>query len=117
MPHESEQQFIAEVADNLSDQYGEDNVHTEKVLPVTDRRVDIYVETPAPEENLAIEVENDAEHIPQAIGQATQYATQLGARPVALVPAGHVEFPELFHLAAGPVDIFQYPFDRSEGGD
>lgn len=112
--HTYEGKFAAAIVEDLEDAYGAENVRREVVLPVTERRVDILVETPSAAPDLAIEVENDFESVPGAVGQAIQYAEQTGARPVVFVPEGHVEIPEVFHLASRGVDIFQYPATEEE---
>jgi len=109
MTHVPEDEYIAAIASDLKDVYGANRVRTEVVLPVTERRLDIFVETPSGADDLAIEVENGFESAAQGIGQAIQYAEQKNARAVVFVPPGHIEIPEVFYLSARGVDIYQYP--------
>lgn len=109
MTHEGEKTYSEKVEESLIDIYGEENVHSQVTLPVSQRRVDFHVETPDESADLAIEVENDFESVFAGVGQTTVYADQLDARPMVFVPPGHIKVPEVFHLTSRGVDVFQYP--------
>lgn len=97
MTHETELTFHGRVVEYLRDEYGRENVESNKYLPDPYRFVDVWVEGPvAP---LAIEIENDFESVIAGAGQALVYcAEETNAIPVVIVPPGHVEEPEVSSL-------------------
>lgn len=108
MTHESETAFVDKVEAELAYIYGAENVHRNVHLDNTGRYCDLWVETPARVQDLAIEAENDFESAFGGASQALLYAYQLDAHPMVIVPLGHVEYPEAFYLSAAGVDIFQF---------
>lgn len=97
MTHEDEITFQDRVYEYLAQNYGSENVETDKYLPEPYRFVDVWIDGPvAP---LAIEIENDFEAVMEGVGQALIYAASAeNAIPVVIVPPGHVEEPEVTAL-------------------
>ena len=108
MPDEHEDPFQTEVKAWLEDTYGEENVYEEKVLPVTQTRVDLYVETAGDSPDFMFEVENDWDGVKGSHGQSILYADQLDARPFIVVPEGHIAWPGILHFYDSPVDIIPF---------
>lgn len=108
MPDETEGAFREQVVADLEDAYGAARVRTDVTLPATDRRCDIIVKTHVGADDLAIEVENDFEAVMKGRSQARLYAEQVGAEPYVVVPAGHVDIPEVFYLSGGDVEVVQW---------
>jgi len=92
--HISEREFTETiVAPWLADHYGADQVREQVHLGASDRFVDFLVETPLA--TWAVEVENDADAIIGAVGQALLYAAHRPSwRPCVVIPRDHFEQPE-----------------------
>lgn len=108
MTDKSESAFVDKVEAELAYIYGANNVNRNVYLEDTGRYCDLWVETPARVQDLAIEAENDFESAFGGASQALLYAYQLDAHPIVIVPPGHVEYPEAFYLSAAGVNIFQF---------
>lgn len=109
MTHETEATFREAVVERLEDLWGADRVETDVRLP-SDRICDIYVKTPGAATDIAIEAENDWEAVLTGCSQAALYGAELAAEPFVVVPASHVEMPEVFYLSAVlPVSILPLP--------
>lgn len=95
MTHESERPYHDCVVAWLKEEYGEDNVETDKYLRETGRYCDVWIDGPLAV--LAVEIENDWEAVLKGIGQAHLYAAHetAGAVPMVITPPGHVEEPEV----------------------
>lgn len=92
MIEQTEQEFAQKVREFLIDVYGEENVHMEYYLGRSERLCDFFVRGPLTK--FAIEVENNWEAVYGGAGQAIQYAQEIDAVPVIVVPKGCVEEPE-----------------------
>jgi len=108
MPHETEEPFQDRVQSWLADTYGPENVYEEKVLPVTRKRVDLYVETHGGGPDFVFETENDWTGVQKSHGQSILYSDQLDARAFIVVPEGHVSWPDVLHFYNSPVDIVPF---------
>lgn len=111
MPDEPESDFQERVKQRLVEDFGEANVNEEVVLPATNRRADLHVETPSDAPDFVIETEDDWGGVQRSHGQSILYAEQLNARAFIAVPAGHVVWPEAFYFHDSPVCLIPFPDD------
>lgn len=96
--HEPERPFHQRVVEYFIEEYGAENVETDKYLGEAYRYADVWVEGPLVE--FAVEIENDFEAVFKGIGQAELYAAHGSANtvPVVVVPPDHTDEPDVTML-------------------